>query len=173
MADYREHHATIFLPPDVAESIEAARATWDPDMAKQIAAHITLAYPQEAPNAGLLVERIREASGGVGPFRLRLGDVGCFERPEDGVYIDVEDIDGGYRTMREQVLRPPFHRLEFPPHVTIVHARTSRRAHEFWGRAAYRPQRQEFVAREIAITAFDGARWTALATYRLAATRGR
>src|SRR5438445_11019611 len=49
MADYRDHHGTIFLPPEVAGSIEAARREWDPDMANRIAAHVTLVYPQEAP----------------------------------------------------------------------------------------------------------------------------
>ena len=95
MADYRDHHGTIFLPPEVAGSIEAARREWDPDMANRIAAHVTLVYPQEAPNAELLIERVREASACLGPLRLRLGDVAVFERPEDGVYVSVEDIDGG------------------------------------------------------------------------------
>jgi 2'-5' RNA ligase len=100
-------------------------------MAAQIAAHVTVAYPQEAPISDLLVERVRAASAGSPPFRLRLGRVATFGSPEDGVYVTVEDIDGGYRTMREEVLRPPFHGVAFPPHVTLVHPRTSGRGRDF------------------------------------------
>ena len=171
MSDYRDHHGTIFLPPEVADSIEAARREWDPDMANRIAAHVTLVYPQEAPNAELLIERVREASACLGPFRLRLGDVACFERPEDGVYVSVEDIDGGYRRMRDHVLRPPFHHLALPAHVTLVHPQTSTRGREFWDRGAHQRQSLEFTAREIAVTAFDGLRWAALGTYGLALQR--
>ena len=173
MGDYRDYHATIFLPPEIARSIEAARREWDPDMANRIAAHVTLVYPQEAPNAELLIERVHEASDSLGPFRLRLGDVACFERPEDGVYVNVKDVDGGYRKMREHVLRPPFHHLAFPAHVTLVHSQTSRRWREFWDRGAYQRQIQEFTAREIVVTAFDGVRWVALGTYGLACKRKR
>lgn len=105
MAEYRNHHATIFLPSEVAGPIEVARGEWDPDMAARIAAHVTLVYPQEAPITDLLVERVGEASNNVRPFRLRLGGVACFERPEGGVYVNVDDIEGGYSKMREEVLR--------------------------------------------------------------------
>jgi 2'-5' RNA ligase superfamily protein len=118
MADYRDHHATIFVAPEVAGPIEAARQDWDPDMAARIAAHVTVAYPHEAPVSDLLVERVREASKNVRPFRLRLGSIGCFEDPEGGVYVNVEDLDGGYRKMRDEVLRPPFHGIAYPLHVT-------------------------------------------------------
>ena len=42
---------------------------------------MTVVYPQEAPNSELLIEHVREASAILEPFRLRLGDVACFERP--------------------------------------------------------------------------------------------
>lgn len=171
MPDYRDHHATIFLPPEVAGPIEAARQEWDPSMANRIAAHVTLAYPQEAPNPELLIERVREASDSIGPFRLRLGGVACFERPEYGVYVEVEDIGGGYRKMREHVLRPPFRCLTFPAHVTLIHPQTSRRGREFCERGALPTEIQEFTVREIAVTAFDGVRWVALGTYALACRR--
>jgi hypothetical protein len=140
MANYQDHHAMIFLPPDVAGPIEAARRDWDPDMADRIAAHVTLVYPQEAPISDLLFERVRAASHNSGPFRLRLGDVACFERPEGGVYVNVADVDGGYRKLREEVLRPPFHGIAYPAHVTLVHPRTSRRGRELWDSGAYQRQ---------------------------------
>src|SRR5262245_13923636 len=114
-------------------------------MAARITAHMTLAYPQEAPIIDLLVERVRKASRRIRPFRLQLGGVACFERPEGGVYVNVEDIDGGYRKMREEVLRPPFRSILSPPHVTLVHPQTSRRGREFWDRGGYQRRDKEFT----------------------------
>jgi 2'-5' RNA ligase superfamily len=101
MTEYRDHHATIFVAPAIAGPIEAVRREWDPAMAAQIAAHVTVAYPQEAPISDLLVERVRAASAGIPPFRLRLGRVATFESSEDGVYVTVEDIDGTARCGRK------------------------------------------------------------------------
>jgi hypothetical protein len=55
MTDCRDHHATIFVASEAARLIEAARREWDPVVAAQLAAHITLAYPQEAPIIDLLI----------------------------------------------------------------------------------------------------------------------
>jgi hypothetical protein len=167
MTSLRDHHATIFVAPEVATFIEAARRAWDPDMADQIAAHVTVVYPREAPGADLLVERVRAACSAFPPFRLRLGALACFERPEGGVYLSVEDVDGGYRTLRTEVLRPPFQPGAIPPHVTLVHPRTSSRGREFWDRGRYQTREREFTAREVAITAFDGARWVTVVTIPL------
>jgi hypothetical protein len=140
-------------------------------MAARIAAHVTVAYPQEAPIGNLLVERIREASRNVRPFRLGLGGLGCFECPEGGVYVyvdvDVEDLDGGYRRLREEILRPPFHGVTYPPHVTLVHPQTSCRGREFWDSGCYQRQDQRFTAEEVTITAFNGVELVALMTCRL------
>ncbi|MGH7317049.1 MAG: 2'-5' RNA ligase family protein [Candidatus Rokuibacteriota bacterium] len=167
MTDYRDHHATIFVSPEVAGRVEALRREWDPRMARQIAAHVTLAYPREAPTLDLLVERVRAASTRIAPFRLRLGEVACFERPEGGVYLTVDDIDGGYREMREHVLRPPFRCVEVPPHVTLVHPRTSRRGRDFWDTVRHYREDQEFTTQETTITAFDGVKWVVLMAFRL------
>ena len=167
MTEYRDHHATIFVSAAIAGPIEAARREWDPDMAAQIAAHVTVAYPQEAPISDLLIERVRAASGSIPPFRLLLGQVATFESPDDGVYISVEDIDGGYRTMREAVLRPPFRHIAFPPHVTLVHPATSLRGRDFWNSGPHQRVDEEFLVQDVAITAFDGARWVVLRTFGL------
>ena len=127
MTDLRDVHATIFVAQAIAGPIEAARRDWDPLMAARIAAHVTLVYPEEAPNCDLLLDRIRGACSITPPFRLRLGELRPFEGRDRGVYVSVDDIDGGFHTMREQVLRPPFSRLAFRPHVTVMHPRTSRR----------------------------------------------
>jgi hypothetical protein len=171
-AEYRDHHATIFVSPAASGAIEAIRREWDPAMASRIAAHVTLAYPREAPMVDMLFERVREACHRSRPFRLRLGGVACFERPEDGVYIDVEDLDGGYGRLRDEVLRPPFQRVASSPHVTLVHPRTSRRGREFWNGADLERRDREFRVAEVAITAFDGIGWVVLGTYALAGPPG-
>jgi len=158
----RNHHATIIVPPGIAEPIEAVRQEWDPVMAAQIRAHVTLAYPQEAPLPDLLVARLRATSYHIPPFRLRLGPLAYFERPEDGVYIEVQDIDGDYRRLRQHLLRPPFQRIAFPLHVTLIHPRTSGRGRDFWEHGRYQPDDQEFTVAELTITAFDGMTWVVL-----------
>lgn len=170
---YRDHHATIFVAPEVAGVIETARRAWDPGMAAQIAAHVTLAYPQEAPAIELLAERVGAACRTTSPFRLRLGAIACFERPDDGVYVTVHDVDGGYDRLRREVLRPPFQPAASPPHVTIVHPRTSQRGREFWERGAFEGCDAEFTTREVSITAFDGTRWVALMRFPLAGVARR
>ena len=49
-------------------------------MADRIAAHVTLVYPEEAPNLDLLLERLRSrpAARAAG---WALGRLACFERP--------------------------------------------------------------------------------------------
>jgi hypothetical protein len=167
VARNRDHHATTFVTPAIAGPIEAARREWDPAMAAQIAAHVAVAYPQEAPISDLLVDRVLAASAGIPPCRLRLGRVAIFGSPEDSVYVAVEDTDGGYRTMREEVLRPPFHGVAFPPHVTLVHPRTSGRGGDVRDSGWSRRGDEEFMAQEVAITAFDGHKWVVLETVRL------
>lgn len=162
MTEYRDHHAMIFVTPDAAGPLESMRREWDPDMAAVIAAHVTLVYPHEAPDVDLLVSRLRGRALTTAPFRLRLGGLGCFDRPEGGVYVDVKDIDGAYKRLRDQLLFPPLRPFTFPPHVTIAHPRTSRRLRELWESSSYRRSNAEFTVREIAITAFDGLRWETL-----------
>ena len=167
MTDLRDVHATIFVAQAIAGPIEAARRDWDPLMAARIAAHVTLVYPEEAPNCDLLLDRIRGACSITPPFRLRLRELTLFEGRDRGVYVSVDDIDGGFHTMREQVLRPPFSRLAFRPHVTVMHPRTSRRGLEFLERSDYRTQHREFTVQEIAITAFDGTKWVVVRAFPL------
>lgn len=159
MVDYQNYHATIFVPSGVAPPLEAVRREWDPIMASQIAAHVTLVYPREARDADLLIERLHIACARVPRFRLRLGRLAYFDRPEGGIYIKVEDVGGGFGALRERVLQPPFEPIGFPPHVTLIHPRTSSRGREFWEQASFLPPAIEFTPDEIAITAFDGTRW--------------
>jgi GNAT superfamily N-acetyltransferase/2'-5' RNA ligase len=131
-------------------------------MAAQIAAHATLVYPREAPIADLLVERLGDAAAATPPFRLRFGAL-RHSANHDAVWVQLEDVDGGYAALRERLLRPPFRAEGFPPHVTLVHPRTSSRGRELWAASGDWRDDAEFTAREITVTAFDGARWTVVA----------
>ena len=162
----------IFVPPDVAAPLEAVRREWDPDMAAQVAAHVTLVYPHEAPDVELLVSRLTGVMLATAPFRLRLGGLACFDRPEGGVYVDVKDLDGGCGRLRDQLLFPPFRPSAFAPHVTLAHPRTARRLRELWESSAYRRSNAEFSVTEIALTAFDGTGWQTLQRFPLTGRRG-
>ncbi|HUG38527.1 MAG TPA: hypothetical protein VML54_16330, partial [Candidatus Limnocylindrales bacterium] len=76
----RDHHATIFVAPEAASAIEAARRAWDPGMAAQIAAHVTLAsWLLIRPFSGLLRRVMlrairREAERGGGPAGGEAGE---------------------------------------------------------------------------------------------------
>jgi 2'-5' RNA ligase len=167
MNDYCDHHLTIFLPSSVAGPIETIRRAWDPAMAAQIAAHVTLAYPQEAPDPALLLSRLRSAATATSPFRLQFGAMSFFGRPEDGVYIAVEDCDGGFKRLRGLLLGPPFEAVAFQPHVTLVHPRTSSRGRECWDDQSFEPPLGVFTVVDVAMTAFDGTTWATLSTIRL------
>lgn len=164
---YTNYHATLFMPPEVASVIESLRHAWDPIMAAQIAAHVTLAYPQEAPNRDLLMSRLRTACTRAVPFRLRLGGTAYFGRPEDDIYIAVEDVDGGYQDLHEDILRPPFNSVKFPPHVTLIHPRTSSLGRDYWEKSRYQVSEAEFTVCEVTVTAFDGTKWSILETFLL------
>jgi uncharacterized membrane protein len=99
--------ATLFLVDPICERIEALRRRWDPEMAARLAAHVTLVYTQEFGIPSLVTERLREASQHTAPFRLRLGQAATFAAPLDGVYIAVEDVDGGVARLRRRILQPP------------------------------------------------------------------
>jgi 2'-5' RNA ligase len=161
-------HATAFVDSAVASALEALRAEWDPAMAEQIAAHVTIAYPAEVPALAELVERLRFAADVIRPFRLRLGAVTYFG-PDDGVAVDVDDVDGGWVLAREVVVGSS-QAVDIRPHVTIVHPRTTNRAPEAWASLEGRSFAAEFVVKEITATAFDGRRWTVVERLAL---RGR
>jgi GNAT superfamily N-acetyltransferase len=157
----------------VAGPVEAARRRWDPDMAAAIAAHVTLVYPREAPDPARLLERLQAAGPTTRPFRLRLGTLAFEATPETGVFVTVDDLDGGCRALRTELLCPPFSGATFAPHVTVVHPRTSRRGRELWESGAYRPEPAAFTVGDVALTAYDGTRWIVAATVPLGGGRVR
>jgi 2'-5' RNA ligase len=159
-------HATVFLDPRLAARIDEMRAEWDPIMTSQIGPHVTVTYPDEVPTIELMSERVAAAARQTAPFRLGLGSVRCFGRPDCGIYVEVDDLEGGWRSLREAVgsVSVP---LAVEPHVTLVHPRTSNEATAAWAVLGGRAIGGETTVDEVVVTAFDGSRWASLSSFRL------
>jgi hypothetical protein len=166
-----------FLAAVGARRVERLRKAWDPQMAKQIAAHVTVTHPEELPTAEQLMARLAVAVRHVGPFRLRAGDINVFGPPEEGVYVEVADIDGGWRALRDAVGAAQ-ERLSVAPDITLVHPRTSPLGSDAWKSLEGTRIESEAVITAITVSGFDGTRWRVLQTERLGgrsskARRGR
>jgi hypothetical protein len=155
------HHATAFLAPDDSRRIEELRRTWDPRMAGQIAAHVTLIYPEEVPDADELAARAAAAAACTPPFRIATGAFIHQGSPAEGVFLQVDDLDGGICAFRAAAV-PAGGAVDFPPHVTIVHPRTSSLGDHAWAELASMRIRACFTIAEIVVTAYDGHRWPSL-----------
>jgi hypothetical protein len=81
------HHATVFLDPERSKPVEILRSRWDPQMSQQIAAHVTLIYPEEVADPIELDELVRAAVARTGPFRLALREAFFAGSPADGVFL--------------------------------------------------------------------------------------
>jgi 2'-5' RNA ligase len=159
-------HATVFLDPRLAARVDELRARWDPIMKSRIGPHITVTYPGEIPTLDLMKERVSAAAQQTAPFPLRLGSIRCFGRPQDGLFVEVDDVEGGWRALRSSVgsVADPF---AIEPHVTIVHPRTSDQGRAAWVEFAGHAIGGEAKVEEVAVTAFDGVRWVSVATFPL------
>ncbi len=152
------HHVTAFLDPDRSQLKEHLRRTWDPGMTQQVAAHLTLIYPEEVPDAGELVARAALAAARTPPFAITVGSPIHLGPPADGVFLRVADTDDGIRTFRATAVAAP-DAISFPPHVTIVHPRTSHRGDQAWADLASTRIDTRFTITEVAFTAFNGNLW--------------
>jgi 2'-5' RNA ligase len=176
-AELTRQHATAFLEPGHSEPgragpgrsepVERLRRTWDPEMARQIAAHVTLIYPREIAGPAELVAAAERAAARTPPFQIAVGAPMHTGSLADGVFLRVDDLDGGIRRFRAAAV-PAGRALDFPPHVTIVHPRTSGQGERAWAELAGLTLSLTFTITEVAITAFDGDRWQTLQRFLLA-----
>ena len=155
------HHVTAFLDPGRSQFVEQLRRTWDPGMARQIAAHLTLVYPGEIPDAAELAARAALAAARTPPFTIAVGSPVHAGSPADGVFLRVDDVEGGIRAFRAAAVAAA-DAIGFPPHITIVHPRTSRRGGQAWAKLASTRIDACFTITEVTITAFNGDRWPVL-----------
>jgi hypothetical protein len=75
-------------------------------MAGQIAAHITLVYPEELPRSASLPRLAEVAAADTPPFTVGLGPAFYVGSPADGMYLRVDDVDAGVAAYRAGVLEP-------------------------------------------------------------------
>ena len=150
--------------------VEDLRARWDPVMARQIAAHVTLIYPEEIPASTDLGQLAVTAAASTAPFTIALGPAFHVGSPADGVFFHVHDLDGGIGLFRATAV-PPDRMIDFPPHVTIVHPRTSDRGHQAWDELAGTHIDARFTITHVALTASSGDRWQTLRLLPLTGTR--
>ena len=97
--------------------VEQLRRTWDPGMARQIAAHLTLVYPEEIPDAAELAARAALAAARTPLFTIAVGSPVHAGSPADGVFLRVDDVDGGIGAFRPR---------RWPPWMLSASRRTSR-----------------------------------------------
>jgi 2'-5' RNA ligase len=171
MSTLTRHHVTAFVDLAVSEPVEELRRRWDPQMARQIAAHVTVVYPEEIPDPASLEEQAAAAAAATAPFDLETGSTFYDGSPSGGVFLQVHDLDGGLRAFRAAAV-PPGRTISFPPHITIVHPRTSGLGEQAWAELAACSLSIRFTVTCVAITASDGDRWPALRVLQLAAAPG-
>lgn len=164
-------HATLFVGGVSAEPIERIRRRWDPGLAGQIAAHVTVAYPDEAASLEQLVVRARAAAARTEPVRLRMGRAMRTPDAVPWVGIEVADFEGGWRRLRELIAPESAGRPDVTPHITVVHPRHSTLGAQAWEEIVLWPG-GTFTARELAITAFDGSVWRTIDGFPLEADPG-
>jgi hypothetical protein len=154
-------HAIAFLDLPRARPVEDLRARWDPVTASQVAAHVTFIYPEEVRDSADLERRAVTAAASTAPFGIALGPAFCAGSPADGVFLGVEDLDGGIASFRAAALQPG-RMIDFPLHVTIVHPRTSDRGPQAWDQLAGTSLGTRFTITQVAVTAFAGDHWETL-----------
>ncbi len=112
------------LPPPVARSVDEIRRRFDPVMAARIDAHITLVH--DVVDFELATELIARAAARA-PFAVHLTGAALWGPARYGVYLDVADPDGLLTALHaalRDVEAPGWARVEYRPHVTLVHGRS-------------------------------------------------
>jgi 8-oxo-dGTP pyrophosphatase MutT (NUDIX family) len=157
-------HATVFVDP-VPPALATAREQWDPVMASLIAPHVTVGYPHEVADVDDMTARVEAAASAARPFALRLGELTHDGGPDRGIFVAVGDPEGGWARLRHAVAGPDAD--AYPPHVTVVHPRTSALGASAWRALAGGDLSGDVVVRELAVTAFAGDRWQTVARFPL------
>lgn len=147
--------------------LEALRREWDPKMAKICPPHITLVYPEEVADEGLLIERAARLVPHIRPFDVVVSEVIGDDEGRGGVFAAIEDRTRQLTSLRKALLTPPQQPLGYPFHSTIAHPRTSRDPAACWH--LLRGVRLDIKVRvdEILHTSTDDAARSTLAVFRL------
>lgn len=144
--------ARITLPEAFRAVIEPIRLRWNAEHSDGNPAHLTVVYHDEAPDADLLLARLRAALRHQAPFPLDLGEAARFPGPEPGAYLTVTDPFSSVAKLRARVLGAPFvPRSRFGLHATVLHPRYGERLAEAWPEIERLPALGRFIADEVQI----------------------
>ena len=136
-------------------------------MAARIAPHVTLVH--EVTDADLA--RSRLAAAARAPFDVALTRIARWRSGVGGVYVGVDDVDGGIAALRERLAdleRPPWRRAPFRPHVTLVHPKyvSQAEADEAWAALAGDDLRATLVLDTVSLVALGSERWHTVGQYQ-------
>jgi hypothetical protein len=144
--------------PEGTQVIERWRRTFDPETAAEIAAHVTFIYPEDLPEGAEFTRAVTRAAERTPPFTIGLGAAFIAETPARGVFLRVDDLDGGIATFRS-VAQCTDRLIDLPWHVTIVHPRSTSGGDEAWRQLSSARVDDRFTITEVVVSAYDGARW--------------
>lgn len=154
-------HVIALLDPARSGPVEQLRQRWDPVMASQVRAHVTLVYPEEVPAGADIAALAAKAAASTPPFTIAVGQAFYVGSPADGVFLHVRDPDGGMAAFRAAAI-PPGGVIDFPRHVTIVHPRTSDRGTQAWAELAVVFPDVQTTVTEVLVTACINDQWHTL-----------
>lgn len=162
---------TLFLPPPVAEQVEAVRRVLDPVQLALIPAHVTLCRDEELEGLGPeLLQRKLRAAGELGPLTLTFGAAERFST--HGVLLSCTSGEERFRALRQVILGSSAVRPQ-RPHVTLAHPRNPRAPGNDLA-AARRLGELEVTFTEVCHIRQDpGAAWRVVQRVPLAAAAGR
>lgn len=126
MSERLRRAVVLFVPPPVCNSIDEIRMRWDPVMCGRIGAHITLIH--DVVDHGQARRLVEAAAACSAPFSVRLRHTDHWGRSAHGVYLHVDDPTGGIGSLHAQLValeEPRWARVQFRPHCTLVHSRTT------------------------------------------------
>jgi 2'-5' RNA ligase len=114
----------VRLRAPTAALVDEIRCRFDPIMAARIDAHLTLVH--DVTDRGRVAEVVGRAVDRE-PFDVRLTHADRWGPSRFGAYLHVDDPDSAVRDLHEAIAElesPAWARVEYRPHVTLVHGRT-------------------------------------------------
>lgn len=111
---------SLFVTPDQAIDVDAARQVLDPVQAALIPAHVTLCREDELAALPEAVWQARLAAPGIAPVALGFGPVQAFMG--HGLLLPCVAGDDAFQALRRQVLGGQGLRQQ-QPHLTLAHPR--------------------------------------------------
>lgn len=136
-------------------------------MHRVVPAHVSVVYPEETVDAGLLLERVACAAAEMSAFPIQLGVFGCDDEGRGGVFVMVNDSQGGLETLRDRVLLPPQRFSGYAFHATVAHPRTSTSLSACWAQLRGGGLEVSFTVRELLWTVTDASARTVLERFPL------